>query len=148
MEEVHNERLSEEKEKKLAEYEETMRIIKEATGVSIVEEVIEKFQNQHDTQKHLIQLQKQNEVRHEAARVKKTRLQNECEALKYSGQSQHANSFRIVENFKNQVTAASLKHHESKSRFERSAKVLTAAKSGLQHLIEKLDGIQCVRMLR
>ena len=86
-------------EKKLAEYEEIMRLIKEATGVSDISEVIAKFQSQGETHAQLSQLQKANEAKIAELKEKKGQLQVENEEMKFTGQSKYAHSQRTLEEF-------------------------------------------------
>ena len=51
----------EEQERKITTYEEAMTKIKDATGVSDIREVVQRFLSQGDTQKHLEQLKLNNE---------------------------------------------------------------------------------------
>ena len=51
----------EEQEKKISTYEEAMAKIKDATGVSDIQEVVQRFLSQGDTHKHLEQLKIDNE---------------------------------------------------------------------------------------
>ncbi|KAJ3108269.1 hypothetical protein HDU97_001803 [Phlyctochytrium planicorne] len=127
------------KEKKMAEYEEVMRLIKEATGVSNINEVIAKFQSQGDTHNHLAQLQKQNEARIEELKRKKSQVLVDFEDLKYSGESKSAHSQRMIEEFQLHLAEAQSRMLDAKHKYERVAKLLTNAKSGIQHLCDKLD---------
>ncbi|KAI9348775.1 hypothetical protein DFJ73DRAFT_428805 [Zopfochytrium polystomum] len=129
------------KEKKMAEYDETMRLIKEATGVSDINEVIAKFQSQGDTHDHLTQLQAQNEARIAELQAKKNEVLEEFEDLKYSGESRFAHSRRLIEEFERHVDEANVQMMEAKARFERVAKLFANAKAGIFHLHEKLETI-------
>lgn len=76
---------SEAQRKKIDVYEEAFRKIKEATGVSDVNEVIQKIVSQEDQQNNLMELTKENQAKIEAMNEQKTRLKGEVEELKYSG---------------------------------------------------------------
>lgn len=132
------------KEKKIAEYEETIRLIKEATGVSDIQEVIVKFQSQGDTHDHLVQLQKTNEARIEELKKKKKQVLAEYDELKFSGESKHAHSRRLIDEFQQHLKDANLKTNEAKLKYERAAKVLTNAEAGIKHLFDKLESIHVV----
>ncbi|RKO82715.1 hypothetical protein BDK51DRAFT_26631 [Blyttiomyces helicus] len=126
----------------MSDYEEIMRLVKEATGVSDIHEVLAKFQSQGDTHSHLSQLQRANELRIEELRVKKHEVLQEFEDLRYSGESRHSHSQRLVEEFEEQLKAALARTAEARGRYERVAKLLTNAQAGIRHLYEKLEGIQ------
>ncbi|KAL2912465.1 hypothetical protein HK105_208037 [Polyrhizophydium stewartii] len=129
-------------EKKMTEYEETMRLIKEATGVSDINEVIAKFQSQGDTHAHLVQLQQANEARIEELKVKKAVILAEYEQLKFTGESKHSHSRRMIEDFQKHLDEGLARTEEAKQKYERAAKILTNAKAGVQHLADKLDSIR------
>lgn len=131
-------------EKKLTEYEETMRHIKEATGVSDITEVIAKFQSQGDTLHHLSHLQKTNEERMEHLKKQKTEVIREYEQLRFTGEAKQSHSQRTLEEFKNHLEEAQAKFIESKSKYERNLKSLGSTKAGIQHLSEKLESIRLV----
>ncbi|KAJ8324377.1 hypothetical protein QVD99_002411 [Batrachochytrium dendrobatidis] len=128
-------------EKKRAEYEETMRLIKEATGVSDINEVIAKFQSQGDTHLHLAQLQNANAVKLSELKKKKAQIMAEFEELKYTGESKHSHSTRLVEEFQKHLSDSLGRTEEAKIKYERAAEILTNAKSGVQHLADKLESI-------
>ncbi|KAJ3240530.1 hypothetical protein HDU81_003413 [Chytriomyces hyalinus] len=137
----NKEAYDEAKERKMSEYEETMRLIKEATGVSDINEVIAKFQSQGDTHKHLVQLQESNEARIEDLKKRKAEILAEHDTLKFSGEVKATHSQRLVEEFKTHLKDTQAHTQETKMRFERVAKLLNNTKAGIQHLCEKLETV-------
>ncbi|KAJ3111898.1 hypothetical protein HDU96_005177 [Phlyctochytrium bullatum] len=103
------EHYDEAKEKKMAEYEEIMRLIKEATGVSNINEVIAKFQSQGETHNHLVQLQQLNEARIADLKKKKVEVLSDFEDLKYSGESKNLHSQRMIADFEQHLSEAQIK---------------------------------------
>lgn len=77
----------EDQEAKISSYEEALAKIKDATGVSDIQEVVDRFLTQGDTKRHLEQLREENS--HQLARLKeeKGRLQVQFEDMKYSGEA-------------------------------------------------------------
>jgi coiled-coil domain-containing protein 151 len=134
-------------EKKMAEYEETMRLIKEATGVSDITDVIAKFQSQGDTLQHLSHLQKTNEERIEQLKKKKAQVIRDYEDLRFTGESKQSHSQRTLDEFKTHLEEAQTKFAETKLKYERSLKILSNAKAGIQHLNEKLESIRLVLII-
>lgn len=139
---VNKDHFDEAKEKKLAEYEETMRLIKEATGVSDVNDVINKFQSQGETHSHLKSLEEQNRARIQELKEQRAAIMAEYDELKYSGESRHAASQRIIDEFQEHLKEAEDKCDEAKNKYEWVSNLLTNAKAGIQHLYEKLEGIK------
>ncbi|KAJ3144846.1 hypothetical protein HDU89_007733 [Geranomyces variabilis] len=140
--EANKEQYDEAREKKIAEYDENMRLVKEATGVFDINEVISKYQSQGDTHEHLSQLQKANELRNEDLKKKKQAITAEYEELKYSGEAKHAHSRRMIEEMQQHLTEGEAKMVDAKVKYERVAKLMNNAKAGVQHLSAKVDGIQ------
>jgi len=139
---VNKDHFDEAKEKKLAEYEETMRLIKEATGVSDVNDVINKFQSQGETHTHLKSLEEQNRAKIQELKEQRAAIMGEYDELKYSGESRHAASQRIINEFQGYLKEAEEKCDEAKNKYEWVSNLLNNAKSGIQHLYEKLEGIK------
>ncbi|KAI9014788.1 hypothetical protein BC832DRAFT_546480 [Gaertneriomyces semiglobifer] len=140
--EANKDQFDEARERKFLEFEENMRLIKEATGVSDINEVISKFQSQGDTHEHLTQLQKANEVRYEELKKKKANIVAEFDDLKYSGETKHAHSRRMAEEMQQHLAEAENRTAEAKAKFERVAKLMTNVKAGVQHLSDKVDVVQ------
>ena len=128
----------------MVDYEETMRLIKEATGVSDINEVIAKFQSQGDTHSHLTQLQKSNEARIEDLKAKKAKVFAEFEELKFTGEAKHSHSLRMLEEFETHLKDSQMRADEAKQKFEKASKILANAKSGIQHLADKLESVRLV----
>ncbi|KAI9328497.1 hypothetical protein BDR26DRAFT_52588 [Obelidium mucronatum] len=136
---ANKEAYDEAKERKMGEYEETMRLIKEATGVSDINEVIAKFQSQGATHNHLSQLQQQNEMRVEDLKTRKADIETEYAELKSSGETKSAHSQRLMEEFEKHLSTVHDNTLETKQKYERVAKLLNNTKLGIQHLCDKLD---------
>lgn len=133
--------VTDEKEKKIAEYEETMRLIKEATGVSDINEVIAKFQAQGETHKHLTQLQEENEAKIAQLKQKREQVLAEYEELKFSGEAKLSSSKQVVQDFVVHSSEAASKMAEAKAKCEKLTKLLANTQAGVQHLFDKLIGI-------
>ncbi|KAJ3190922.1 hypothetical protein HK101_008251 [Irineochytrium annulatum] len=132
----------ESKDKKMAEYEETMRLIKEATGFSDINEVIAKFQSQGDTHNHLVKLQEQHEARLEELTKRRIEVLANFEELKYSGESRTLHSERMIDGFQQHLGEAGVRVQESKHKYDRVAKLMADTQAGIKHLCDKLDLIQ------
>lgn len=66
-------------------FEEEMRRIREATGVADVNEIIQKFSTQQDTQKNLTDLKKTNEFKLQELQERKAEIKADLERAKYEG---------------------------------------------------------------
>lgn len=132
------------KEKKMSEFEETMRLIKEATGVNNIHEVIAKLKSQGDTNSQLSQLKSLNETRIEELKKRKIEIQNEYEDLKYSGEAKSSHSQSTLEELEKHALDSEVKMQESRQKHDRLSKLLVNIQSGIYHLYDKLELIAAV----
>jgi len=134
----------EDQEAKISSYEEALAKIKDATGVSDIQEVVDRFLTQGDTKRHLEQLREENS--HQLARLKeeKGRLQVQFEDMKYSGEAKMSSGQRMLEDFEGHLDDAKKRCAESEVKADRSSRLLAQVKSGVEHLSEKLQHIKAV----
>ncbi len=133
-----NEHVLEEEEKKITTYEDAFRKIKDATGVSDVNEVIQKFLTQDETHNNLVVMTKEAQARIDALNEEKALAKAKAEEIKYSGTGS-LGSRRIVDEFESHLSEASSKCERNKQKYERIAKILINVKSGVEHLADKLE---------
>ena len=129
---------SEEEQEKLNQYEEAFRKIKEATGVSDVQEVIQKFITQEDTHRSLVEMTKEAETKIDQLNSEKNDLKSKVEELKYSGSGQ-LGSRRIVDEFETHLTEAQHQCDNNRQKYERVAKIVINVKAGIEHLYDKMS---------
>ena len=134
-------------EKKLAEFEETMRLIKEATGVNNIHEVIAKLKSQGDTNTQLTHLKSLNETRIEELQKKKIEIQNEYDELKFSGEAKSSHAQSTLEELEKHRTEAEALMHEAKQKHDRLSKLLINLQSGIYHIYDKLELISVVKLI-
>lgn len=84
---INEEKLAAEEDRRLEVYEEAFRKIKDATGVSDVNGVIEKMSGQESTKENLIFLTKQNQARIEQLNEESDTIRDVVEELKYNGKA-------------------------------------------------------------
>eukprot|EP00828_Plagiopyla_frontata_P042076 TRINITY_DN6190_c0_g1_i4.p2 TRINITY_DN6190_c0_g1~~TRINITY_DN6190_c0_g1_i4.p2 ORF type:complete len:414 (-),score=117.33 TRINITY_DN6190_c0_g1_i4:60-1301(-) len=122
---------------KLADYQEAFRKLYEATGVTDVNEIIQKFKTQDETRKQLNDLQQDNAEKIEQLQNESIKLKNELNDLKYEGGETLTR--KQIDEIENNVQNAINKCERAKLKYERSSKILVNAKAGIEHLVEKLD---------
>eukprot|EP00002_Diphylleia_rotans_P019304 TRINITY_DN3737_c0_g2_i6.p1 TRINITY_DN3737_c0_g2~~TRINITY_DN3737_c0_g2_i6.p1 ORF type:complete len:574 (-),score=178.69 TRINITY_DN3737_c0_g2_i6:372-2093(-) len=137
-EESHRE---EEQAKKITSYEEAFRKIKEATGVSDVNEVIQKFLTQEETHNNLQALKQEAQARIDTLNEEKAQMKAKVEEIKYSA-SGSLGSRRIVDEFETHLSEANVKCERNRQKYERIAKVLVNVKAGIEHLADRLESIR------
>jgi coiled-coil domain-containing protein 151 len=122
-------------------FESAFRKIKEATGVSDVNEVIQKIVSQESTTDNLINLSKENQLRLEHLQADHAALKARVDELKYSG-SAGGHRRKMVDDHEQNLALASAKLERAKLRYERLAKVLICVKAGVEHLVDKLESVR------
>ena len=136
---VSKERL--EQRTKIDVFERAFRKIKDATGVSDVNEVIQKIVSQETTTQNLTSLTKEHQQRIQVLQEQKRRLEAHLEDVKYSS-APGGSSRKTVDDKEEHLSAATARLDRARAKYERLAKTLVAAKAGVKHLQDKLD---CLR---
>merc|ERR1719421_2221410 len=131
---------AEEERQRLLDYEEAFHRIKEATGVSDVNEVIQKFLTQEDTFDNLQELTTDNQAKIERLTEEKRRIRLQVEELKFSSGGSVGRR-QVIDDFEAHLTEASEKFERSRGKFERMAKMLIVVKAGIDHLADKLHRV-------
>ncbi|KYK66711.1 hypothetical protein TGPRC2_282030 [Toxoplasma gondii TgCatPRC2] len=103
----------------LDDYENVFRRIKEATGVSDVNEVIQKFLMQEETRESLVSLAK------------------ELEEMKLSSVTKQS-KWPVVDDLEISACQANARHERARSKYEKNCQLLVELQAGLEHLYEKL----------
>lgn len=118
-------------------YETAFRKIKDATGVSNVNEVIRKVVGQESTTENLNLLTMQNQSKMEDLTRLQESLVQEVERIKYSvpGASK---STKTVDEQQELLYLRSSLFEKTKSQFDRLAFVIVSIKAGVEHLRDKL----------
>merc|ERR1712166_1243088 len=128
----------EDEQEKINTYEEAFRKIRDATGVSDVSEVISKFLTQEETQKRLMEMTKESQLRIDSLQEEKALAKHRVEEIKFSG-NVASGTRRLVDDFETLLSEANSKCERNKAKYERIAKVLVNVKAGVQHLFERLE---------
>lgn len=117
-------------------FENAFRDIKEATGVSDVNEVIQKVYNQEGTTQNLKLVTRENQTRIEQLNADVVRIKREVEELRYSG-SGGGHRRKLVDEHEENLTISSAKLERSKAKYDRLSKILVSVQAGVRHLEEK-----------
>lgn len=134
--------MGEDEQQKICSYEEAFRRIKEATGVSDTQEVVMRFENQEETQRHLEELKKDNEKTIARLEEEKEKSQQEFEEMKYSGEAKLSSGQQVLEEFETHLAEEEERREDALDKLDRSSKILTDVKSGVEHLSEKLKHLK------
>lgn len=130
-----------EQEERSGRYEAAFRKIRDATGISDVHEVLQRFVSQEETQRNLRKMEAEANDRIEKLKRETEQLAVKLEDLRYSGSGQ-LGSRRIIEEFEVHLTEARNQSKSSQERYEHLAKHLINVKAGIEHLRDKLEPIK------
>lgn len=119
-------------------FETAFRKIREATGVSDVNEVIQKIVSQESSMDNLISLSKENQAKIESLKELRRTAKIKVEGVKYSGVSGGYRR-KIVDDHEDQLADSMTRLERSKAKFERLTKAILSMKSGVGHLQDMLD---------
>merc|ERR1711966_137658 len=129
--------LVQEERLKIADYEEAFHRIKEATGVSDINEVIQKFLTQEDTHKNLTSLTRENQSRIDQLQEERRKIRLQVDELKFSSGG-NVGRRQVIGDFETHLNEAGEKLERNRGKFERMAKMLINMKAGISHLSDHL----------
>lgn len=130
-----------EQKKKIDVFEDAFRQIKEATGVSDVNEVIQKIVSQEDTQNNLMELTKENQAKVESQTEIRDQFRRRVEETKYSAPG-GGHRRKMVDDHEENLGGAVAKLERTRLKYERLAKILINVKAGVAHLSEKITPLR------
>ncbi|XP_032383331.1 coiled-coil domain-containing protein 151 isoform X2 [Etheostoma spectabile] len=134
-------RMAGEEEKAISSFEEAFQRIKEATGVTDIQEIVERFITQKETHQHLEQLRKENEKVLQQLKEQKELLNQHFQDMKYSGEAKLSSDRQMLEECEQQLQAQQQKCDACKERLEWLVKALGTVRAGVEHLADKLQHI-------
>ncbi|GBG73684.1 hypothetical protein CBR_g17026 [Chara braunii] len=137
---------TEEELRRISIYEEAFRKIKEATGVTDPNEIIQKFLTQEETTSHLQQVTKEAQLKIDKLNEQHAQAKALVEEVKYSGAGL-LGSRRIVDEYEAKLVEANTNLDRLQARYERVAKILINMRAGTEHLWDKLTVIKIDQVL-
>jgi len=132
---------AQEERQKLQEYEEAFDRIKDATGVSDVNEVIQKFLTQDDTYQSLLQLTKENGKQIDKLTEDRRKVRGSVEELKFATGGQGGRR-QAIESKEVDLGTSAERFERARDKYERTRKNLINMKAGIAHLGERLMPIK------
>lgn len=132
-------------QQRLHEYEEAYSKLKEVTGVSDVNEIIQKFISQETTYSNLVKLSQDQQNRLQILSEEHDKLKLQLDEAKFSASSSGGQSLKIGNDeslAESLVTDSLSKLEKNRTRYETLAKILVQVNAGVGHLHEKLACIQ------
>ncbi|CAF0986621.1 unnamed protein product [Rotaria sp. Silwood1] len=135
-------KLSEQDQTKIDMYENAFSRIKEATGASTMQEVVERFMSQDSTTAHLEKMKEDSEQNVAKLREEKARLNKEFEEMKYSGEAKTSTGQRILEQAQEKLDESDKRRDDNATKMEKTMKKMIEVKSGIEHLADKLHHLK------
>lgn len=112
-----------------------------SSGVSDVNEVIQKIVSQESTTENLISLTRENQVKIEALNELRRKLKLKVEEIKYSTVG-GGHRRKMIDDHEDQLANSAARLDRSSLKYERLNKVIIAIKAGVGHLQEKLESMR------
>lgn len=128
------------KKSQLEKYDESLRKIKDATGASDINEIIQRCVTQKETLENLKKEREEFERRILQLDDEKIELKKKLQRIKYEG-VENITRKQINEVEKN-VGEAQMRLEKAKDKLERSVKKVVDSKAGIEHLNDKLIDIR------
>lgn len=133
-----NELQTEEEARRLQDYAETYRQIKDFTRTNNKDEVLQKWHELDDTTDSLRTKKQAAQAKIEALLAQRAELHRKVEDAKYSGNAP-VSSRRVVDEFETHLTVAKVALAKAMEECEETTKLHTAVKAGVEHLAQKLS---------
>jgi len=122
-----------------------MRRIQEATGVMNVQEVLERFKSQKETETKLTALKEESTLVLADLKTSLEALEKKYEALKYSGEARNTSNQRMVSEFEQHLTTAEKAVETHQTDLRRNETLLVRVRTGIDHLHDKLETLKPVQ---
>uniref|UniRef100_A0A3Q3IRA0 ODAD1 central coiled coil region domain-containing protein n=1 Tax=Monopterus albus TaxID=43700 RepID=A0A3Q3IRA0_MONAL len=135
-------RMAGEEEKAISTFEEAFQRIKEATGVTDIQEIVERFISQKETHQNLEKLKVENEKVLQQLKEQKELSNQQFQDMKYSGEDQLSKDQQMLEECAQQLQAEQQKCNAAKEHLDWLVKTFSTVRAGVEHLAHKLQHIR------
>ena len=136
-----NQNVMEGEQQVMSAYEAAFRKIKEATGVGDVNEVIQKFVTQKDTEKNLMAMTRDAQARIDQLAEEKALTKTQVDEMKYSGAGGQSSRQEVEAEEKKFADAVAMQER-IKTRHGRLTKVFVDIRAGVEHMSDKLEPVK------
>jgi hypothetical protein len=130
-----------EEKQKIKDYESAFRRIKEATGVSDVNEIIQKFNTQEETLANLEGLRRENQNRIENLNERKGELKRQADGIKYNLKGD-VESKKVLEEAEERLAKAMKRYEKGKAKVERINDIHQETRTGVEHIALLLENVK------
>ncbi|KAM4603281.1 coiled-coil domain-containing protein 151 [Polymixia lowei] len=134
-------RMGGDEEKTISTFEEAFERIKEATGVTNTQEIVERFISQGETHRHLEEMKVENEGILSQLKEEKEGLELQFQDMKYSGEAKLSSGQQMLEECERRLQAEQQQCDAAKEHLDWLVKTLNSVRIGVEHLADKLQHI-------
>ncbi|XP_068178443.1 coiled-coil domain-containing protein 151 [Antennarius striatus] len=127
-----------EEDKATSTYEEAFRRLKEASGLTDLQEIVERFNSQKETHQLLQKMKAHNEKLLQQQKEQMELLSRELQDMKYSGEAKRSSDQEMLEEREQQLQVQQQRCDQSKEHLDFLVKTVNAVRAWVEHLTEKL----------
>ncbi|KAM7393749.1 hypothetical protein PAMP_020598 [Pampus punctatissimus] len=138
-------RMAGEEEKTISTFEEAFQRIKEATGVTNIQEIVERFISQKETHQQLEKLKEENKKVLLQLKEQKELFNQQFQDMKYSGEAKLSSDQQMLEECEQRLQAEQQRCNAAKEHLDWLVKTLNTVRAGEEHLADKLQHITLVK---
>ncbi|XP_036425458.1 coiled-coil domain-containing protein 151 [Colossoma macropomum] len=130
-----------EEERVISSFEEAFQHIREVTGVTNTQEMVDRFVSQQDTQKHLEKMKVENEVKLQQLKEERDTLLARFQEMKFSGETKQSSARRVLEEAERHLQEEQQRRDAAKEKLDSLTHTLTTVSAAVEHLTDKLHHI-------
>lgn len=127
------------KEQIAREYEDKIKTIKHAIGVTDLKEIPRKLEDQAQKTESLQHLQTQNEHRLKEMKQKLFKVNETYEEINYASHGNTTNNVVLEHELEVHLESAQIQMVQNKLKFEKTLKLLVQVEHGIRHLARKIE---------
>ncbi|XP_071949095.1 outer dynein arm-docking complex subunit 3-like [Antedon mediterranea] len=128
--------------KKVTSYEDAFQRIKDATGVSDIEEILQRFHGQNHTMEHLEKQKISVEKQKNWLIEQKSQQQKQYEAMKYSGESNMSQGEQMLEKMHDHLKQQTERAASLNTHIDNATRTTVDIISGINHLYETFKDVK------
>ncbi|NP_001070837.2 coiled-coil domain-containing protein 151 [Danio rerio] len=122
-------------------FEEAFQRIKEATGVTDSQEIVDRFVSQGETHGHLERMKAENERMLQELKEERNTLQTQLQDMKYSRETELSSAEQMLQECELRLQQEQQRRDAAKDHLDRLTHILNTVRAGVQQLSDKLQHI-------
>ncbi|KTF75583.1 hypothetical protein cypCar_00012787 [Cyprinus carpio] len=134
-----------EEEESISTFEEAFQHVKEATGVTDSQEIVDRFISQGETQEHLEKMKAENERMLLELKEERNVSHTQYQDVKYSRETEFSSVRQMLQDCEHDLQQEQQHRDAAKEGLERLTHTLNTVKAGVQQLSDKLQPIPLMK---